>query len=97
MRGDRLDRQWQVIRAIEAVSKGLAMFENAGPDETQGCGQNRNPIEACSKSWDRLFLLWGAQAVSGQFFGWPGLIGKGNKVKLSNSPLPVHFLREPER
>jgi hypothetical protein len=34
MRGDQLDRQWRVIRAIEASTNGLTVTEIANREET---------------------------------------------------------------
>jgi len=57
MQGDELARQWQVIRAIEVSSKGLTAAEIAGPDETQGSGQNGEALKSLFQKLGWAFLL----------------------------------------
>ena len=61
MRGDHSARQWQVIRAIEASSKGLTAAEIAGPDEARGSGQNEEALKSLFQKlgWAFLFISGG--------------------------------------
>ena len=62
MQGDELARQWRVIRAIEASSKGLTATEILGPDKAQGSGQNGEALKSLFQKLEWAFLLWGAKA-----------------------------------
>jgi len=62
MRGEKLARQWQLIRAIEASPNGLTVAEIPAPNEAQGSGQNREPFKSLFQMLGWAFLLWGAEA-----------------------------------
>ena len=63
MRGDQLAREWRIIRATKARSRGLTVAEIPTPYEAQGTGQNGEPFKSLFQKLEWAFLFWGTEAA----------------------------------
>jgi len=63
-----------------------------------GARAEEKPFKSLFQKLEWAFLLWGTEArsLSDTFFKWPGLVGKGNKVKAFNYVPFFNRLREEE-